>query len=170
MTGRMPGQCAGDRADVQRGFGHAPGIRAAAHNANYLWKQAGAMQYDQSWMGFGIVGGMQAGLISAVMGLLLFGFFHWLGRRNGWGNGPQIGWSFLLATLLTGGGDIGDLFYFNYGRLQSLQLLKAELASVHDPDGIGTRVMCELIGVVLGIYVGWVLCNGDWCQRFFKRK
>ena len=64
------------------------------------------MQYDQSWMGFGIVGGIQAGFISAVAGLLLFCVFHWLGRRNGWGYGPQVGWAFLLATVLTASGDL----------------------------------------------------------------
>jgi hypothetical protein len=117
------------------------------------------MHYDQSWMGYGIVGGLEAGAISALAGLLLFGLFHWVGRRSGWSDGPQIGWSFLLATLLTVSGDLWDLFYFNYARLQSLQLLKAKLAQVHDPDGIGTRVLCELLGAALGIYVGWVVCR-----------
>jgi hypothetical protein len=115
------------------------------------------MHYDQSWMGYGIIGGLEAGAISALAGLLLFGLFHWAGRRSGWSYGPQIGWSFLLGTLLTVSGDLWDLFYFNYARLQSLQLLKAKLAQVHDPDGIGTRVLCELLGVALGIYVGWLL-------------
>jgi hypothetical protein len=128
------------------------------------------MHYDQSWMGYGIVGGIQAGLISALVGLLLFLLFHWLGRRNGWSYGPQIGWSFLLATLLTASGDLWDLFYFNYGQLQSLQLLKAKLALVHDPDSIGLRVLCELLGVALGIYLGWALCSGDWKRRFGRRK
>ncbi|GGY13888.1 hypothetical protein GCM10008098_00650 [Rhodanobacter panaciterrae] len=123
------------------------------------------MHYDQSWMGYGIIGGIEAGVISALAGLLLFGVFHWLGRRNGWSYGPQIGWSFLLATVLTASGDLWDLFYFNYARLQSLQLLKAKLAQVHDPDGIGTRVLCELLGVVLGIYIGWVWCSGNGSRR-----
>jgi hypothetical protein len=68
--------------------------------------QGRAVQYDQSWMGYGIVGGIQAGLISAAAGLVLFVFFHWLGRRNGWGYGPQIGWSFLLASSLTVSGPV----------------------------------------------------------------
>ncbi len=123
------------------------------------------MHYDQSWMGFGIVGGMQAGTISALAGLLLFGVFHWIGRRNDWSYGAQIGWAFLLAAALTVSGDLWNLFYFNYARLQSLQLLKAELALVHDPDGMGTRVLCEFLGVTLGIYVGWALCSGDWRHR-----
>lgn len=128
------------------------------------------MHYDQSWMGYGITGGVQAGVISAAAALLLFFLFHWLGRRNGWSYGPQIGWSFLAATFLTASGDAWDLFYFNYGRLQSLQLLKAKLAEVHDPDSIGLRVLCELLGVAVGIYVGWGLCSGDWFNRLGGRR
>ena len=127
------------------------------------------MQYNQSWMGYGIIGGMEAGVISALAGLLLFGVFHWLGRRNGWSYGPQIGWSFLVATILTVSGDLWDLFYFNYAQLQSLQLLKAKLALVHDPDSMGLRVLCELLGVAVGIYVGWSLASGNWRLHFGGR-
>jgi hypothetical protein len=117
------------------------------------------MHYDQSWMGYGMIGGLEAGAVSALAGALLFALFHWAGRRGGWSYGPQIGWSFLLATLLTVSGDLWDLFYFNYARLQSLQLLKAKLAQVHDPDGIGTRVLCGLLGVALGILFGWLVSS-----------
>lgn len=127
------------------------------------------MQYDQSWMGYGIVGGLQAGLIAAVVAMLLFCLFHWLGRRNGWSYGPQIGWTFLLTVVLTASGDLWNLFYFNYGQLQSLQLLKAKLAMVHDPDGIGIRVLCEFVGVVVGIFAGWAACASGW-QRLFHRE
>ena len=117
------------------------------------------MHYNQDWMGYGFVGGIEAGVISALAGLLLFGVFHWLGRRNGWSLGPQVGWSLLLATMLTASGDLSDLFYFNYAPLQSVPLLKLKLAQVHDPDSIGLRVVCELLGIALGIYVGWLLCS-----------
>jgi hypothetical protein len=68
--------------------------------------------------------------------------------------------------LLTASGDMWDLFYFNYGQLQSLQLLKAKLAEVHDPESIGIRVLCELLGMAVGIYAGWAICSGDWRRRF----
>lgn len=128
------------------------------------------MQYDQSWMGDGIIGGLEAGLISLLAALLLFLFFNWLGRRNGWSYGPQISWTFLLASILTVSGDLWNLFYFNYAQLQSLELLRAKLALVHDPENLGLRVLCELLGVALGIYVGWVLCSRDWRQRFGVRR
>lgn len=117
------------------------------------------MHYDQSWMGSGWLGGLEAGAISAIAGALLFVLFRWLTRGNR-GPGPAIGWSSLLALALTASGDLWDLFYFNYGRLQSLQLLRVKLALVHDPEGIGTRVLCELLGVALGVYIAWALSVG----------
>ena len=126
------------------------------------------MHYDQSWMGYGIVGSLEAGAISALAGLLLFFVLHWLGRRNGWSYGPQVGWSFLLTMFFTASGDLWDLFYFNYAQLQSLQLLRAKLAMVHDPDGMGLRVLGEFIGGVIGIYVGWLLCS-KWSERPSQR-
>ncbi len=128
------------------------------------------MHYDQSWMGFGIVGALQAALISALAGLLLFAVFHWLGRRHGWGPGAPIAWSFLLAALFTASGDLWDLFYFNYGQLQSLVLLKAKLALVHDPDAMGMRALSELLGVALGVYLGWLLCHARRLQRWFHQR
>jgi len=114
------------------------------------------MPYDQSWMGYGFVGGLEAGGISAVAGVVLFVLFHAIGRRGGWSEAKKIGWSYLLAVVLSAGGDIGNLFYFNYGNLQSLQLLRAKLAEVHDPDNLGTRVFCELVGAGVGIWLAWL--------------
>ena len=112
------------------------------------------MHYDQSWMGYGWVGGLEAGAIAALVGVLAFALLRW---RTGddWSHGAQIGWAYLLTLILAASGDLWDLFYFNYAQLQSLQLLRAKLALVHDPDGIGTRVLCELLGAALGIAVGW---------------
>ena len=118
------------------------------------------MHYDQAWMGNGIVGAVEAGVISVVVALLLFLLLHWLGRRHRWSDARKIGWSFLLASVLTVSGDLWDMFYFNYTNLQSTVLLKAELAEVHDPQNLGLRVLCELLGVSLGIYLGWVLTGG----------
>lgn len=119
------------------------------------------MPFDQSWMGFGFVGGLEAALISAVVGALAFLLFHRLGGRNRRAYGAQIGWSFLLASVLTASGDLWNLLYFNYSAgLQSLPLLRAKLAEVHDPDSMGLRLVCEMLGIIVGIYVGWVLCGG----------
>jgi hypothetical protein len=120
------------------------------------------MHYDQSWMGYGMVGGLEAGAITAVAAFLLYLIVHAIGRQAGWSPLKKIAIAFLLALLLTATGDMWDLFYFNYGQLQSMQLLKAKLAEVHDPDSIGLRVFCELIGGMVGAGVGWILLGGDW--------
>ena len=95
----------------------------------------------------------------------MFLLFHRLTRRNGWSDAQRIGWAYFLALVLTAREDMWNLFYFNYARLQSLQLLRAKLAEVHDPDGMGTRVLCELLGAALGVFVAWALCGGHWRRR-----
>lgn len=121
------------------------------------------MPYDQSWMGYGFIGGLQAGAISAAAGALMFALFHAIGRRGRWSEARKIGWAYLLALVLSGGGDIGNLFYFNFAQLQSLQLLRAKLAEVHDPDNLGMRAFCEMVGVGVGIFVAWIVI--DWLAR-----
>jgi len=118
------------------------------------------MHYDQSWMGSGIIGALEAGAISAAAGLLLFLALHWLGRRHGWSDARKIGWAFLLAGVLTVSGDLWDMFYLNYANLQSIVFLQAVLAGMHDPEHLGLRVLCELLGVVLGIALGWWVSGG----------
>ena len=117
------------------------------------------MNYDQTWMGYGWVGGLEAGAISLVAGFVLYLLLHGPGRRHGWSAGRRIGWAYLAALALSAREDLWNLFYFNYGRLQSLQLLQAKLAEVHDPDGIGTRVLCELVGAAVGVLLGWWLAG-----------
>lgn len=114
------------------------------------------MHYDQSWMGYGWIGGLQAGTISAIAGVLLYALLRWRLRART-EHASALAWAFLLALLLTASGDLWDLFYFNYAQLQSLQLLKAKLAQVHDPDGIGTRVLCEFIGATIGVFAAWLV-------------
>ena len=120
------------------------------------------MHYDQSWMGYGMVGGLEAGAISAVAAFLLYLIMHAIGRRQEWSPLKKIAIAFLLALLLTATGDMWDLFYFNYSQIQSVQLLKAKLAMVHDPDNIGVRVFCEIIGAMVGAGAAWIIRGGDW--------
>jgi hypothetical protein len=116
-------------------------------------------------MGSGIVGGLEAGAISLGAALALFLLFHWLGQRQDWCAARKIGWSFLLASVLTVSGDLWSLIYLNYANLQSPSLLKAVLAEIHDPGHVGVRLLCELLGVSLGIYLGWVLTGGHRVAR-----
>ncbi|GLQ92528.1 hypothetical protein [Dyella acidisoli] len=120
------------------------------------------MHYDQSWMGYGLVGGLEAGAISAVVAFLLYLVVYAIGRRQGWVPLQMIAIAFLLSLLLTASGDMWDLIYFNYTRMDSIQFLKAKLAEVHDPDNIGLRVFWEMVGALVGAGVGWILRGGDW--------
>ncbi|MBE1159075.1 hypothetical protein [Dyella acidiphila] len=120
------------------------------------------MHYDQSWMGYGMVGGLEAGAISLVAALLLYVAAHFIGRNQGWNPLQKMAIAFLVALVLTASGDLWDLFYFNYGQVQSLQYLKARLAEVHDPDNIGLRVLCEMLGAMIGAGAGWIVTGGDW--------
>lgn len=120
------------------------------------------MHYDQSWMGYGLVGGLEAGGISAVVAFVLYLIVDGVGRRQGWSPLKKLSIAFLLSLLLTASGDAWDLFYFNYGQLQSIQLLKAKLAQVHDPDNIGLRVFWELVGAFVGATLAWIVRGGDW--------
>ncbi len=115
------------------------------------------MHYDQSWMGYGVIGGLEAGAISAIAGFLLYALFNWIGNRNGWAHGLRTGWSSVLALALTASGDLWDMVYFNYGRVESIQFLKVKLAEVHDFDGLGTRVFFEVLGVGAGVLLSRLL-------------
>ena len=115
------------------------------------------MFFDQSWMGYGIVGALEAGAIALVIGLVAFVLLHLFGRSQGWGLGVVVGWACLGGVILAGGSDMWNLVYFNYGRVQSLQLLKVRLAEVHDPDNLGARVFFEFVGVAVGVFIGWLL-------------
>jgi hypothetical protein len=121
-----------------------------------------SMHYDQSWMGYGLVGGLEAGGISAGAAILLYLIVYAIGHRQGWTPLRMIAIAFLVSLLLTASGDMWDLIYFNYARMDSIQYLKVRLAEVHDPDNIGLRVFWELIGALVGACLGWLLRGGDW--------
>jgi multisubunit Na+/H+ antiporter MnhB subunit len=120
--------------------------------------------YDQSWMGYGWIGGLQAGAIAALAGAVLLLLLRWRTRRS-WSHGAQMAWAYLVAVALAGGGDLANMFYLNYARLQSLQLLRVVLAQMHDPDGLGTRVLCELLGAAVGIGIAWAISERSGRRR-----
>jgi len=117
------------------------------------------MFFDQSWMGYGYVGALEAGAIGLVAGLAVMIVLHLCGRTQGWSVALEIGWATVIAMALAGGNDLWNLFYFNYGRVQSLQLLRIRLAEVHDADNLGARVVAEFLGVCIGVYLGWWLTS-----------
>ena len=98
-----------------------------------------------------------AGAVAAVIGFFMLLLVHWLTRKQRWSHGRVLSVTFLLSLLPSSSGDLWNLVYFNYANLQSPVLLRATLAEVHDPDGIGTRVLCEFLGAAVGLSLAWLL-------------
>ena len=45
--------------------------------------------------------------------------------------------------------------------MQSPVTIRRILADIHDPDFLGMRVVCEIIGALLGSVLGWLLWTGS---------
>ncbi|MGH8032830.1 MAG: hypothetical protein ACREO8_10835 [Luteimonas sp.] len=104
----------------------------------------------------GWLGALEAGLIAFVIGGLLFALWYALARRLQWPEGHAIGWASLSAVAIAAGIDIGNLvplFFVNPG---SATRIGASLAGIHDPGGLGRRVVFEMIGALIGVLLTWV--------------
>jgi 4-amino-4-deoxy-L-arabinose transferase-like glycosyltransferase len=113
------------------------------------------MFYDQSWMGYGFVGGLQAGAIALAIGCLMLLLVHWLTRKQAWSHGRALGVAYLLSLPPSCSGDLWNLIYFNYADLESPFAMHTALVGVHDPDSLGIRVLCEFVGAALGVSLVW---------------
>lgn len=100
-------------------------------------------------------------LVSLVGGFLAMGTWRWLGVRNGWSRGHQLGWAWLVAVVVTAGADTWHLFYSNIIPMESTVIIRHVLATIHDPDTLGVRVVCEFASVSAGVVCGWLVW-GRW--------
>ncbi|MDF4024782.1 hypothetical protein P3W24_07395 [Luteibacter sp. PPL201] len=123
------------------------------------------MPYDRSWMDYGLAGALEAGGIALVVGIVLYLLVRALfGKGGGWSHGKELAVAYVLTVIVAGGQDIWNLFYFNVVPMQSPTMIRLKLATVHDPDAIGLRVLFELLGGLLGAAIGWAVFSGG-----FKR-
>lgn len=101
-------------------------------------------------------GALEAGLIALALGLLAFALFHAIGARARWPHGHAVGWACLAAVVVAAGIDAWHLFYLGVVRLESPVYARIALSKIHDPDGLGIRVLMEVIGALVGVAAGWV--------------
>jgi hypothetical protein len=109
---------------------------------------------------FGLLGALEAGLIALAVGMLFYWAWHHLCLRLGWSNGRAIGWACVTAVVASAGIDTWNLFYLGTVRLESPVYARMALASIHDPDGLGTRMVLEIAGTLTGVVLGWLLFGG----------
>lgn len=106
---------------------------------------------------YGLLGSLEAGLIAFLVGLLVFALWERLCCRTGLSHGHALGWACVIATAIAAGWDIWNLFYTSIVRLESPLYARIALASIHDPDELGARVVLEVIGALAGVALGWRL-------------
>jgi hypothetical protein len=112
-----------------------------------------------SWLSTGMSGVLQAGGIALLLGVLLSVLTHALGPRFGWREGSAIGVAFALALGLAAGNDAWTLLYLSIVRMESPFVIQRTLGAIHDPAWLGTRVVSEFAGCVIGVMLGWYLAT-----------
>ena len=58
--------------------------------------------------------------------------------------------------VVAAGIDAWHLFYLGVVRLESPVYARIALSKIHDPDGLGIRVLMEVIGALAGVAAGWI--------------
>ncbi len=104
---------------------------------------------------YGVLGALEAGLIALLVGLLCFVFWNWLCLHSRWSTGHAIGWACVSAVTIGAGVDAWNMFYLGIARLESPLYARIALQGIHDPDGLGSRVVLEIAGALTGVVLGW---------------
>lgn len=99
--------------------------------------------------------GLLGGVIALLVGLLSFLFWHWLSGKMRWSTGHAIGWACVTAVVIGAGVDAWNMFYLGIARLESPLYARIALQGIHDPDGLGSRVVLEIAGALSGVVLGW---------------
>lgn len=114
---------------------------------------------------FGLLGSLEAGGIALLVGLLAFFLCHHLCRALRWPEANAIGAASVIAIVVGAGIDIWKLFYMGIMRLESPLYARLFLATIHDPNELGSRVVLEIIGALSGVALGWWMFSGRSAAR-----
>ncbi|MFI8719523.1 hypothetical protein ACIGHF_16780 [Stenotrophomonas sp. NPDC077464] len=106
---------------------------------------------------FGLLGTLEAGLIALLVGLLVYALWQWLCRWAGWSLGHAVGWASVIAVVVSTVIDAWKLFYMGIVRLESPLYARLYLATIHDPNELGSRVVLEVAGALGGVALGWLM-------------
>ena len=106
---------------------------------------------------YGLLGSLEAALIALAIGFVVFALWWQVCRRTGLSHGHAIAWACLAAAVIGAGVDAWNLVYLGMMGLESPFYVRLALARIHDPDQLGTRVVLEIIGALVGVGLGWWL-------------
>ena len=104
---------------------------------------------------YGLLGALEAGLIALLAGVSSFLLWHWLSEKAGGSAGHAIGGACVTAVVVGAGMDAWNMFYLGIARLESPLYARIALQGIHDPDGLGSRVVLEIAGALTGVVLGW---------------
>ena len=104
----------------------------------------------------GWLGALEAGVLAFVIGLVAFVLWHPVARRLKWPEGHAIGWAGFSAVAVGAGVDLWHLFSLFFVNPGSPAYVQLALAGIHDPDGLGTRVVMEILGALGGVLLAWM--------------
>ena len=103
----------------------------------------------------GLPGSLEAALIALLVGFVVFLAWWQVCRRTGLSQGHAIGWACLFAVAIAAGVDGWNMFRLGMVQLESPLYARLALAGIHDPDQLGTRVVLEVAGALVGVGLGW---------------
>jgi len=106
---------------------------------------------------YGLLGSLEAALIALAVGFVVYALWWQVCRRAALSHGHAIGVASLVAVVIAAGVDSWKMFSLGMVRLESPLYARLALASIHDPDQLGTRVVLEIIGALFGVGLGWWL-------------
>jgi len=105
----------------------------------------------------GWLGVLEAAGIAFACGLVIYAIWHVLCRHLQWPQARAVGWACVVSVAAGAGVDAWKLFYLGMMRLESPLYARLALADIHDPERLGTRVVCEIAGALCGVVLGWLL-------------